>query len=180
MKKYIFTMLFLVTGMCSYSQGWITIAKTAPAYSYSLPAMPLIIDSMNVRIASLQTDSLAVFQVLEFKETPLDSSNTAFETALAATSGDTLLALAQSIATGNNATITNSQAITTFSDYKGLEVSMQYNDPIEGETVLTFTRFFFNAHTLIAFTIVGTEANYSTLAEDKDQFFSSINMNTLN
>lgn len=180
MRKYIIALLFLFIGMCGYSQTWVTIAKTAPAYSYSLPALPSIIDSMNIRIASLQTDSLAVFQVLEFKETPLDSSNTAFETALTATSGDTLLALAQSVATGNNATIINSQAITTFTSYKGLEVSMQYNDPLEGETVLAYTRFFFNAHTLIAFTIVGTESNYSVLAANKSQFFNSINMNTIN
>lgn len=180
MKKQIMAFIFLISGMCGYSQGWVTIAKTGPAYSYSMPQAPTILDTMNVRVASLQTDSIAAFEVLEFKETPLDSNNTAFQAALTSAGGDTLQALAQLITAGNNATITHSAAISTFESYKGLEIAIQYNSTLESETVLAYTRFFFNAHTLIAFMVVGTESNYTQLASDKNQFFSSINMNTLN
>ena len=81
MKKQIIVLLLLLTGVQAYSQNWVTIAKTAPAYSYSMPVLPSIIDTMNVRIAYLQTDSLAVYEVIEFKDTSLDSTNAAFESA---------------------------------------------------------------------------------------------------
>ena len=179
MKKYIIGLMLLCSILQSHAQGWIGITKTSPAYSYSMPATPTIKDTLNVRLAYLQTDSLAVFEVMEFQNTPLDSANVAFDSALTSTSGDTLLAIAQTMAAANNATILSSQAITTFSDYKGLEIYMQYNDSISGETAHVYSRFFYNARTLIVFTITGTQANNTQLVSDKNQFFSSINMSTL-
>lgn len=175
MKKYIFICLLLY-GAMGYSQSWVNVIKTMPYYSYSFPGNPSVVDTLNIRSAYYVSDSMVVFQVLEFKETPFDSVNTDFQTALQQTGGDTLLSIAKTISLANNTTILNSEQISSFTSYKGLEVSMQYNTAYMGKVLLTYTRFFYNEHTLLSFTVTGTQDEYSLLLNNKTLFFDSIKL----
>jgi len=157
-----------------YSQTWVKIDKTNPDYSFSVPGQPLIRDTMNIRIAYFKSDSTAAFQVIEFKDTPLDSTNAGFVSALQESNGDTLMALVHIITGVNNALVTNSQVITTFPAYKGLEVSMSYSNFYPGRNLIVHTRFFYNIHSLLAFSITGTDDHLTQLESDKDIFFNSI------
>jgi hypothetical protein len=175
--KHLF-IIFFFTLNCGYlfSQDWIQVSKFAPDYKYSMPVSPTIMDTLNIRFAFVKSDSMTVFQVLEFKDTPLDSANAGFENALAANSGDTLLAIAQSISAANNSVIITSQNLALFPAYKGLEISMRYNELRDGRVLLVYTRFFYNAHTLISFSISGAEDDLTRLTSNKNLFFDSISL----
>lgn len=174
MKKVFIILFFSIFSNTLFSQEWINVRKTAPEYSFSMPTTPKIMDTLNIRFAYVKSDSMMVFQVLEFKDTPFDSSNTGFETELTNTGGDTLLAIAQTISLSNNSVITNSLIINTFASYKGLEVRMRYNDLYTGRVLLVYTRFFYNSRTLLSFSVSGAEDDLERLQNNKDQFFSSI------
>jgi hypothetical protein len=142
-KKYISSLIVCALTICQcIAQNWTTVTKTNPAYHFSFPGTPNIMDTLNIRFANYQSDSMEVFQVLEFKDTPLDSANTSFMNELKATNGDTLLSIAQSASLANNAVITSSQNITSFPAFKGLEVCMRYNDLYSGRVLIAYTQFF--------------------------------------
>jgi hypothetical protein len=176
MKKVFIILIFSIFCNDLFSQKWISVNRTLPDYAFELPETPNFMDTLNVRLAWLKYDSLTVFQVLEFKDTPLDTANTAFNIALEQTSGDTLLAIAQSIATTNNFPILNSQNITSFSEYKGLEVSMSSYDAATGKMLRVYTRFYYNIHTLLTFSITGLEDDIVKLQKNKNLFFDSISL----
>lgn len=176
MKKF-FILLFLSINYGNlFSQEWVQVSKSGPDYTYSMPASPTMMDTLNIRFAYVKSDSMIVFHVLEFKDTPLDSANAGFESALANNGGDTLLAIAQSASTSNNSIITSSNNITSFPSYKGLEVSLRYNDLYSGRRLLVYTRYFYNKRTLISFTVSGSEDDLERLGNNKNLFFNSISL----
>jgi len=176
MKRYIIALLLLAACTGIQAQSWSTYNTINPGYSFQMPGNPVILDTLNIRYAYLKQDSITVFQVMAFKDTPLDSANSAFIYALGQTSGDTLMALASSIAATNGAIITGSQNITDFSAYKGLEACMKYNDPIAGRILVVYTRYYYNDRLLLTFSVTGAEDDMTVLQNNKTLFFNSISL----
>jgi hypothetical protein len=173
MKAILLFLTLLISGSI-FSQQWITISKKAPDYSFDFPITPIIMDTLNIRFASAKTDSMTAFQVMEFINTPFDTANLAFNDALTQTNGDTLLAIAKSISVVNNAIILSSQFNSSYPAYRVLEVNMKYNDLIDGRVLLAYTRYFYNPHSLLSFTVTGAEEDLAQLQNNRNLFFNSI------
>lgn len=163
-----------------FSQQWVTVNRTTPDYSFDFPVTPTIMDTLNVRLAYAKTDSMSVFQVLEFINTPFDTANIAFNDALTLTNGDTLLAIAKSISVENNAIIISSQFVNSYPGYEVLDVNMKYNALIDGRVLLAYTRFFYNPSSFLSFTVSGPEDNLNQLLINKNLFFNSISFQNPN
>ena len=175
MKKYILIAFLLSDIAIGKAQTWDTIIKSNPEYRYALPGNVTQLDSLNFRLAFAFVDSMA-YKVIEFVDTPLDSTNSAFISALTETSGDTLLAVAHSLSAGGSIPIISTDSITTFPKYEGLEVTMQYTDTATGKVLWVYTRLFLSVHSFITFSITGEDAHLTSLLNRRDAFFNSINL----
>jgi hypothetical protein len=172
--RIILLLLVTIASTRSYAQTWTAYNKKAPDYSFEMPGAATTQDTLNVRFTWFKQDSMTVFQAFEIVDTPFDSANTTFSAALQAAQGDTLMALAGSIASSNGAAITDTQNVSTFPGYKGLEVLSRYSNPVYGRTLLIYTRYFYRKNTLIMFSVSDAEDNTTHLLANKNQFFDSI------
>jgi hypothetical protein len=174
MKKYLIVVILFIQIINVQGQGsWIKINNDSPVYSYSYPGAPTITDTMNIKHSFYEIDTTLNLQVLQIQSAELDSSNTEFTNALQQANGDTLRALVNIFLQADSVQLTASQDINISSEYKGLEVSLKYDEPDKGRIVVSFARFFYNQNILITFTIVGFEDD-SRLTSDRDLFFNSI------
>jgi hypothetical protein len=174
MKKLFIISISIFCSSALFSQNWNIINKLSPDYHYSLPGNPNMLDTLNVRMAYFKMDSTIVFQVMEFKDTPLDTANAIFDNNLVQTNNDTLMALAQTVSATSNSSITSFQNINSFEGYKGLEITTNRSLGQSGEILISYTRFFYNIHTLLYFTISAKQNDISLLNSNKNIFFNSI------
>lgn len=180
MKKYIIgTIIFLQFGtfICN-AQTWYTTKDTlwsltyyapsnssplTPSYGFSTPAAPDLLDTISIKFYYYTLNSTIEFQVLEHNYAQFDSTQT-----------DTLGFIISSLLSSTNSVLLNSQNLTTINDFKGKEIEIKYNDPVNGNVVRCFSRLYYQKNLLLTFKVTAYDINLSQLISNKNLFFSSI------
>ena len=174
-KNLIAIILFIQIGnLFCQSAGWDTIHNVSPNYTFSLPGTPLMRDTLGVKLFLYSANSTAGFQVIQYSYAGADSTNAAFNSAIALTGNDTLAALVNTLVSAGNSTINTTQNILTVAGYQGKEISLTYNVQDAGRSVIANVRYYYKQNTLITFTVGGLQANRISLDAYKTQFFNSI------
>jgi len=171
-KQIIIIFLFIQFGVLNcIAQSWVrtnnispTYSFFTPNYSFSTPGIATMNDTLNIKFYYYYTiDSSIAFHVLEHQNAQFDSTQT-----------DTLGFIVSSFVSSTNSILLNSQTIPITNGYKGIEINTQFNDPDNGQMVVSYMRLYYQQDLMLTFTVTGYQSDLTQIVADKILFFDSI------
>ena len=169
-----FVLLFGSTSARSQHLGdnWLEI-KFDSTFTFSLPTGYLILDTLHVKMASFEVDSLLGMQAHFMDSAYLNPSDELLNVAYAKHPNDTLRAIADLILFASNSELT-AISDTMVQSKPGLEVGIRYLTMTTDEPLHSFVLFFYEHGKFWSFTITGAESDLPRFLEYKNAFFGSV------